>query len=63
MALEWAWQKFFLQTIEIFKKTNKIMKTYPANFQKSGRGIFGRLKGVRVGVATWVNEIAPRLCL
>jgi len=42
--------------------TNKNVKKYKHIFQKFGRGIFMPFLGARVGVATWVNDLAMRLC-
>jgi len=38
------------------------LKKYQHIFQKCGRGSFGRFAGSRVGVVTWVNKYALRLC-
>jgi len=39
------------------------MKKFQHSVQNSGRGSFGRLVGVRKGVATWVYQLALRLSL
>jgi len=39
------------------------LEKYQHILHKCGRGIFVRFVGVTVGVATWVNKLALRLCL
>jgi len=62
-ALEWAWQFFFCESIEI-NKTNKNVTTYQLIFQKCGRSIFVLFVVLEVGVASYLRcFFASKICM